>query len=416
MWSSNAQSTTIPPNLLKNFDPYEILEPQKFGGNSDGPKVDRLIDLDDLPPQSGINASLLDQKTEYSYLDLYENMYVTPQLVKRKETPNTVPNNIDFKDFFDKCENGEKVDWTKDVITKKEISQDSAEITKKPKVLVSKVTVEEDPEELIYEVLTMKSKEKQILDELNRNEKLTKIDTDRLQFPRLKVLNTPNIDINALKKKSETVKPSTSKKEPEFDFANEFSRLKLNNTTKNTQSNVTNVPQNSKIDGQIYNTSNFQVIAIKKDEKAYRKKRVIRPEKETTNYTKGADFYEKSIVLPQIMSRIFARQDYLHDLSMLKRRLILDSGSNNDNIPKCSVNDSKKCENKSNIGSKTTISDDKKTTSASGRNATVNTENCSADSFGKLNPIVLMEDCNKERLRAWTQSRMFKNFVLNGNK
>lgn len=69
MWdpSSIQNTNAIPPNLLKNFNVYDILEPEKKGAkNREETNVDKLIDIDDCSRDSGfqdseLNASFLDK-------------------------------------------------------------------------------------------------------------------------------------------------------------------------------------------------------------------------------------------------------------------------------------------------------------------------------------------------------------------
>lgn len=437
----------ISPNLLMNFNPYDILEPER------NPKVDRLIDIGDVPSTAEVDASLLDQKKRYDLIDLYQNMYVTPEHIKKNDEAKTevaASNSIDFNDFFDKIESGEKIDWTVNTM-KTKLHADNVELVRKPRVLIpklnttegtrngsiasvkkSKTTLDNDSdsdEDLIEELLAKKNIEKRILDELKKRNstpilkegkndtkdtdisrsKMPSTPSDTIDFSRIKVLNAPT-DLNfkdAAVTKANTNRNNTKPIEEDFDIAAELSRLKLNNIPKENTEKLKLQSPGIKIEGQINNTQNFTLIPIKKDEKVYRKKRIEKPKSQTCNFTKGADFYEKSVVLPQIMQRIKERQHYLQERNNLNRRLILDGGvKNSTDIKKSDLNED--VINKSNVPtSRNNVAKSPGTTKS---NTNVNTD----DTWGKVNPISLMADCNKERLKAFEQGRMFQNFVMNG--
>ena len=478
--SPHESEIKIPPNLLKNFNVYDILEPEKNGAiSSDATKVDKLIDIDECSRDSGfqdsdLHPAFLVKNRDFDLVDLYEDMFVTPQHIKKQKEHEVTDENgafsvpkVDpgFKEFLDILESGEKVDWVNISKTEEENYTKHEYIDKKPRVLVPKVLAEpdSDPEDIINEVLMQKTMEKLVFGNINNNS--TKGNELRKQ-------ETP-------KRVDDSRKPAfsaaQSAKKPEI--IPEISRPSVdNNVIKNSKffnGAYEKVSRPSEMYQNNNSSPNFDVKAITKDEKVYKKKRIVKPESQTANYEKGPDFYEKSVVLPQIMARLNARLAYLDEKGSQKRRLILDTGvkpgtssSTNTQAKK----PSNQATNSSNVQmkpktnqpvlTKFTKNDLAKKTpniaSTSGinsinmNNVRVKEEarlcinklnqdirvhttdkscsNCGNPSASKkgytpekplakeveLSPVVLMEDCNKERLRALKRSQMFKEFVLTG--
>lgn len=433
MSATNTKSITISPNLLKNFNPFDILEPQKNDAHN-------LIDFDETERKSHLNASLLDQKAEYELVDLYQNMYVTPQQIKVTETKdndktrnkdNNTNKNIDYDFFFDILESGKTVDWSNpEVKITNNISNADLELDRKPNVIETpNQSIEDsDPEDLIEEVIATKNLEKLLFKEQIEEEdpKLTEISNDINGFPKPKVLKPPrNIDFKTLKtynqsnhktvrEKTESntnTDETTDSKETHENLVLSFSEL--NNTVSNSSfaDKCTLQGASCKVEGQINNLPTFKVITVKKDEKAYRKYRISKPDSQKTNFTKGADIYEKSIVLPQMMANIMARQTYLANNNNKKKRLVLDSGVKvNDKLSNIQIKDVDKL----NLG---TNSESNKKCNCSckpkGTNTSSTNTKSADDKFGEVSPKVLLADCNKERLKALHQSQMFKQFVIN---
>uniref|UniRef100_A0A2A4K9J3 Uncharacterized protein n=1 Tax=Heliothis virescens TaxID=7102 RepID=A0A2A4K9J3_HELVI len=431
--SKNDSKIPIPPNLLKNFNVYDILEPQKTTAKtSDVAKVDKLIDIDDCSKDSGVesldlNASFFDKNRDFDLVDLFQNIFVTPQHIKQKETDsneidgasnflasNHVEHPPGFDEFLDILESGKKIDWTNLGQSKKEPVSKYDFIEKTPKVLVPKVFDEpdSDPEDLIHEVLAQKTLEK-----LGSTSQTPKLKSDS---PKKKV----NLTMS--------------------DVTTDFSRFNLNNSLNNSKfesgSNEVKTRPESKpspVNSQISNSlTTFTVKAIQKDEKVYKKKRIQKPDHLKATYTKGPDFYEKSVVLPQIMARLTARLDYVEEIANQKKRLILDGGGAKREEEKTKatysgtsspLNIQTKVQNKPSTSGisylKTPIVEDPSLSSFR-RSYTTEKPVCSSlgkkpstsenSEFGKLSPIVLMEDCNKERLKALKQSQKFIEFVLDG--
>lgn len=108
----------ISPNLMKNFNLYEILEPQKVYNSSNTTENDSisLIDLDgSTKSASGVknNTAIHEDVTGFDLVDVFQNIYVTPELVKnqqKKDEGKTEVNN-DMNDFFRKLGSGKKINW-----------------------------------------------------------------------------------------------------------------------------------------------------------------------------------------------------------------------------------------------------------------------------------------------------------------
>ncbi|XP_047522331.1 uncharacterized protein LOC125061150 [Pieris napi] len=91
--------------VSQNFNPYEVLEPQKVD-LKDRILVD-LTPVEEKQPDANLEmGSFLDTitKTDYNLVDLYQNIYVTPQHLQK--TPTHIDKNslIDFGNYVDKQE------------------------------------------------------------------------------------------------------------------------------------------------------------------------------------------------------------------------------------------------------------------------------------------------------------------------
>ncbi|XP_045525423.1 uncharacterized protein LOC123714857 [Pieris brassicae] len=89
--------------VSQNFNPYEVLEPQKVD-LKDRILVD-LTPVEEKQPDAKLEmGSFLDTvtKTDYNLVDLYQNIYVTPQHLQKKTTEIDKNSLIDFGNFIDK--------------------------------------------------------------------------------------------------------------------------------------------------------------------------------------------------------------------------------------------------------------------------------------------------------------------------
>lgn len=493
--TSKESEIKISPNLLKNFNVYDTLVPQKNGAkSSEATTVDKLIDIDDCSRDSGfqdsdLHPAFLDKNRDFDLVDLYQNIFVTPQHIKKSEATDEVvmsdttfsdSNGFDagFKQFFDMLESGQKIDWSSLSQSEEETTTKHDFIEKKPRVLMPKVFTEpdSDSEDLINEVLEQKKLENLFLGSISN----------------LPKYNPSPKDNSSELKERESPKTKKTDEIPEASRLNSINGIaKSLNIITGTNEKILRPSETEKY--PVIDSTNFTVRAIQKDEKVYKKKRVVKPESQTANFIKGPDFYEKSVVLPQIMARLHARLAYLDEKSNQKRRLILDAGTkpvnaegmsngkahvtkktNNQvlsSVPKAkepsptkfTQNDlTKKVQNTASTSGVhslklnnvlirdearlcvNTVTKDvrvhttdkpcmnsgnssgaKKASVASPEYGKLNplstvkkVESPVAAStkteFGKLSPVVLMEDCNKQRLRALKQSQMFKEFVLKG--
>lgn len=126
------QSQNVPTHF-KNFNPYDILEPEKVNlKKNEDASTAVLIEFDDNANKCDnsvdltLHGSFLDKvkKSEYDLLDLYQNIYVTPHEIKKKGdvrnqnsglNNNTIKDsNIDFTELIEKAEHGQKLSqWKK---------------------------------------------------------------------------------------------------------------------------------------------------------------------------------------------------------------------------------------------------------------------------------------------------------------
>lgn len=128
---------------------------------------------------------------------------------------------------------------------------------------------------------------------------------------------------------------------------------------------------------------------VKKVEKTFQKRSILKSESEKSKLTPGPSLYEKTVVLPQMMQRLNEKLNTLEEQSTIQMRLILDAGQ-------CT----KDVDNSQSSTKKT----QKYSSGLNSLNPTV------------LNaPEVLLADCNKERLIAFEAGKLFENFVRNGS-
>ncbi|XP_028173681.1 uncharacterized protein LOC114362455 [Ostrinia furnacalis] len=95
----------IPPALIKNFNAYEILEPKKVPTSPSSTSSENLL-IDFKTPADG--PRFIEKEEEgFTIIDLYQNIFVSPELVSKKSTTQT---NVDYEDFLRKLESGNKID------------------------------------------------------------------------------------------------------------------------------------------------------------------------------------------------------------------------------------------------------------------------------------------------------------------
>ncbi|XP_064076247.1 uncharacterized protein LOC113400617 [Vanessa tameamea] len=413
MWSvsSNELNDEKKSNpALKNFNPYHILEPIKVdtvdrNNVVTGTLIDIKTDENNIETDLNLNGSYLDKvkKTEFTLVDLFENLYVSPQHVLKNDKENS----IDFletsaSDVKFESLNSSNLDETEDTLqytkarTFDEIF-DSAVSLRLPKLepICENGTLSGDTiDDADINTLSIEC-QKPI-------EKLATIAISK----RDEIINKENCEVNSKYVDPQHRATNFNKTPPadnnfhfyEDHIFNNISEMKqsLQNQSNLTKRNpfqadsVTRYTKDIKsilIDQNrppIVPNSNGVAIpilqTIKKDNKAFIKRRLVVNDSEKVGFTKGPNIYEKSVVLPQIIERLGERKKLLDAKKNIKRKLILD---------KCNFQMDKRSGNNS---SRMIIEGE----------------------IPVLQPEVLMEDCNRERLRALKIRRAFQEFNFNG--
>ncbi|XP_045509236.1 uncharacterized protein LOC123704781 [Colias croceus] len=337
----SSQTKFKPKNVACSINPYEILEPIKV----DNILVDLSTDTDNTHDSLQL-GSFIDtvRKTEYDLVDLYQNIYVTPLHIQKT---NVQDNATDFADFFDKLELDDKKDWPIENKANSLASEfrKSCNMSRR-----SNANVNEVRNDILNEKLKPLNNEYKPKLESHFNK--SKPAVNEIKF---KDVLTKNND-------KEFMEHNKIKEILRVLNADKLMNMKQDNTEINNKLHVIDMINDKQFNGII---KNGLLQTVKKDEKLYAKQRNILLDR---NLTKGADIYEKSIVLPQMMERLAARKKILDEQKNLKRRLILGG-------PICS----NKKEN--NTG---------------------------------FEPVVLMNDCNEERLKSLATRLLFADFVKNG--
>ncbi|XP_047543020.1 uncharacterized protein LOC125075337 [Vanessa atalanta] len=416
MWSVssnelNDETKSIP--ALKNFNPYHILEPIKVetvdrNNVVTGTLIDIKTDENNIETDLNLNGSYLDKvkKTEFTLVDLFENLYVSPQHVLKNDKDNS----IDFletstSDVKFESPNSSNLDETEDTLqytkarTFDEIF-DSAVSLRFPKLepICGNGTLSEDTIDAVGDINTLSIECQKPI------EKLATIAIPKLE----KLINKENCEVNSKYIDPQHRATNFNKSPPadsnfhfyEDHIFNNISEMKLQslqNQSKETKRNlfqadsVTRYTKDIKsilIDQNrppIVPISNGVAIpilqTIKKDNKAFIKRRLVMNDSEKVGFTKGPTIYEKSVVLPQIIERLGERKKLLDAKKNIKRKLILD---------KCNFQMDKR----------------------SGNNSSGMINKIEAE-IPVLQPEVLMEDCNRERLRALKIRRAFQEFNFN---
>ncbi|XP_013163524.1 PREDICTED: uncharacterized protein LOC106114752 [Papilio xuthus] len=267
-------------NILKNFDPYAVLEPLTPQGI---PKENILVDLSVKSANNDSNlelsGSLLDKstKSDFEVIDVFQNLYVTPQHVTNKN----INDNKDWIKAFD----------------------------------IEHKNIEIDMKKELENIFTVKK--------TKLNATLTRLSDDEFDVDEIDEV----LRIKRIKKLIKTQQNASS--------SNFESRSNNTGTTQNTYIKTNNLQDNIiiKIDKQenirtINNIvkkklNNFDIKTVKLDKKKLQKK-IVLPDDVKRNYTKGPDLLEKSIALPSMIERIKERQQMINNEKCLRHRLVLE--------------------------------------------------------------------------------------------
>ncbi|XP_046976255.1 uncharacterized protein LOC124542329 [Vanessa cardui] len=410
MWSSsnelNGESKSIP--ALKNFNPYHILEPIKVetvdrNNVATGKLIDIKTDEDNIETDLNLNGSYLDKvkKTEFTLIDLFENLYVSPQHVLKNDK-----NTIDFlesstSDAFE-SPNSSDLDKSEDTLPYTRTFDDIFDRAVSSRFLKLEPVCEND------------TLSKDTIDTVGDNTLSIECQNPigniaTIAIPKLEIITKENCEVNSKcldPQHQATTFTQTPQANNTFHFYddhifNKISQLKLQSSqnqsslTKRNLFQADSVTRYTKDIKSILIDQNRPPIvpitnglaipilqSIKKDNKAFIKRRVVVNDSEKIGFIKGPNIYEKSVVLPQIIERLGERKKLLDAKKNIKRKLILD-----------------KCNSQ--------------TEKFSGNNCSRTINKIDAE-FPVLQPEVLMEDCNRERLRALKIRRAFQEFNFNG--
>ncbi|KPJ14023.1 hypothetical protein RR48_01435 [Papilio machaon] len=340
-------------NILKNFDPYAVLEPLTPQGI---PKENILVDLTDKSTNSEseieLSGSLLEKstKSDFEVIDAFQNLFVTPEQVIKSKNNNGINKLQDNKEWikaFDGIEhrNDDEIDM------KKELESIFTVHKTKLNAKLTRLSDDEFDVDEIDEVLTMK-----------RIEKLMKSPQNYVGSSTNYVESRSNI--NTVRIKDQSMKTDIKTNEVQANISTKIDKQEI--ITENIHINdfiVADKSNNAKIPTKFNNFDLIKTITL--DKKKLQKKMVL-PDDVKRNYTKGPDLLEKSMALPSMIERIKARQQLIDNEQCLRHRFVLEP----DNL---------------------TISNDK--------------------TSYKFSPQILIEDCNKQRLTALHAGKSFEEFV-----
>ncbi|XP_034838756.1 uncharacterized protein [Maniola hyperantus] len=396
MWHTSSNMTQ-PQNLpvLKNFNAYEPLQPEKVNLDKTDVSTATLIDVSDstnildnsLDLSLDLQGSFLEmvKKSEFDLLDLYQNMYVTPKEIKKEsredqhsENKNSIPQNdsfkIDFTEFFEKAEQGKKLyEWSKydenlnnTIRTHPQrnfINSDSRTFNEILDNAISsrcsKLKLEPPPE------LDIPDPEPICEDEIDdflhpkfiiAPSVFKDSTTTSLKSISLKSLSNPTeaydavndkpLNISKLSHELLETKRSINHRDVKSQVLheNDFYENKTFVSKIEPKSDVPPIYRNeiktslTDLNSPPVHRLNCQketvpmLHTVKIDPKAYNKRRIVKTDAEKNGFTKGPGIYEKSIVLPQMMKRLAERKQCLEEQQM-QRKLVLETcGKHNENL------------------------------------------------------------------------------------
>ncbi|XP_023938449.1 uncharacterized protein LOC112046161 [Bicyclus anynana] len=379
--SLNMNPTQNLSPILKNFNVYDVLEPEKINVDvKENVPTDILVDICDIDNERqnssdlspDLHGSFLDKvkKSEFDLLDLFQNIYVTPAEIKKnsddknKMTPieNIGTVNIDYTKLFEKAEQGENLShW-------KEHPENGTEECSNTKVKVldrdysSKLIIDPAPKFKYTEPNPMYEDE---IDNVLRPKRVLKapiIIKETVPISSIKPRISHDIDVPQKTSLNNKIQNQLKNNEETFITQNGYQHLKteklmaksFNHDDKriaytsqdNVHLNENKKAFSSKIDQKycheikaslvdlnspsVY-SSNCQnesipiLQTVKLDTKVYSKRHIVKNDSEKIGFTKGPDIYEKSVVLPQIMKRLADRKQALGWTQNVQRKLILET-------------------------------------------------------------------------------------------
>lgn len=415
----------ITPTLLKNFELYVVLKPKtdtmsqiKNNDNDPGTIDDTpLICLSDdectNSSSSKTNSTSQHSTTQINrstsskdacdLIDLYENILVTASDVQ--DHSRAV-----YASFFDKYEDYDKVNTVsndKRYAANTQTTEFSKNNTNIP-YKTQNTLIDYCNRPIVEENVPRARMVDQIFDDLFEKQKtlIPKLDMDRFDDIDEELIDNvlyekcdESLRIKQLKdnaeKLRETVKGIAKDTNTVVRTSPASIKISLNSYNMSTlYSSLVDTKLKSKIDiqnplryyepakfcypiqGAGLDIFEFRTLAIKKNSKQYAKKNIRVSDEDKRNFTKGPSLDEKTTVLPQIMKRLIAKKDEMNKENNWHKRLILDDGT---------------CRKKPVMRL------------AHNKNEVM------------LNPEILTEDCNRDRLRALQTRRMFESFVHTGN-
>lgn len=405
-----------------NFNIYEVLEPLKCTAPKDE-NVGILIDITDgIEDLSGSHLDSI-KKSEFDLVDLFQNIYVTPQHVKKLKE--------------ERIANGSKesqkshIDRTKTNILKPLEKADINELLQGCDVDVTDGPEKSNyvsNEDTFYNYDIPKVLEVPTLYDCTSNENAVRTDIDNIpestnlrtdyhnfitEVPKDLKKKTMELDPNQTNSIASNVLPVTKSADCQ-DILQKVARdLIERKSTESTLPNVSRAQNNGNALtlNKLPNVDNFDTLQTAKLDKKLYAKRQTKSEREKILYTKGPDLYEKSVVLPQIMKRLAIRKK--ENEVKLTRRLILDSGKSSS---KCSCDCSYKMALNSTNEKKESLKGNESPATRPDLFTVPIKNKAEVDSPEvKINPIVAMEDCNKERLIAHRVRSAFERFVQTGS-
>lgn len=381
-------------SAFKHINLYEILEPERVHNV----QTAKLIDINDdsLDSNPDLIGSFVDNvtKKEFDILDVFENIYVTPQHLQR-QNKNDLDFNIFIKDSKDELDVASHVESANRQTDRQQV--ESNKVRSLDEIFDNVVSTRSFPKlNRLNEVKIDDSKpvNEDIIDEFLQFKPTIKLETTKVPIP-----STSVHKINEYVQKTEetikshtfetyklqspqNVQPAIAEKSKAINNLNVLAvAKKINNKNltppkprleenrfllKIYQNEIkTALIDENKIIAFKQNPPIPMLQTVKVDKKAF-EKRIVKAEIDKVNFTKGPDLYEKSLVLPQIMHRLRLRKEIIDAKTNVRRKLILDQS-----------------------------------------NASLASFNC----MPALAPETLLEDCNKKRLKAIRTRKAFDEFI-----
>ncbi|CAH0731193.1 unnamed protein product, partial [Brenthis ino] len=380
-------------SAFKHINLYEILEPERVHNV----QTAKLIDINDdkLDSNPDLIGSFVDNvtKKEFDILDVFENIYVTPQHLQR-QNKNDLDFNMFIKESKGELDVASHVESTNRQTDRQQV--ESNKVRSLDEIFDNIVSTRSFPKlNRLNEagIDNPKQVNEDLIDEFLQSKPTIKLETIKTPIPSTSVqedvqktegtVKNHVFETFKLQNTSQNVQPAVAGKSmvindlPVLAVAKKINNKNLTPPKPRLEENrlLLKIYQNeiktalideNKIIAYKQNPPIPMLQTVKVDKKAFAK-RIVKGDSEKASFTKGPDLYEKSLVLPQIMHRLRLRKEIIDAKTNVRRKLILDCQSN--------------------------------------------ANSASFNRMPALAPETLLEDCNKKRLEAIKKRKAFDEFI-----